>query len=567
VLTIINAFYSLPQYVIIGLVYFLLLSMLVLIVLIYWNKNDKSMKKGLHYREELFHTLYTHIDDVFVIYQVKTHKFEYISPNLEKILGLSLKSIEKDPFFLLKYTNLPGKEELYTYFSNTALGNDYEMEGEMIHPITHQKRWINFHLYPSMKQDEVNRYVIRISDITKEKQTQQVLKDALLSVQKANEAKKEFLSHISHELRTPINSILGMAQVASNSLEDKEKMENCLDKITYSSKNLLSLINNILDMSRIDSDKLLLTKEPFHLQQLIYALATLIRNQADINHQEFHLVKNYHNDYIIGDSLRLHQILENCLSNALKFTSTNGKIELEIKEIERFGNKSLYRFIISDNGKGMSQEYIERIFIPFEQEDSSIARKYGGSGLGMSIVQNLVTLMGGNIRISSQIGIGTIVTIDIVFEVFMENQERYSLELKEDNSEIEDISGHRVLVIEDNLINMEITCEFLKYANLSVETATNGKDAIELFENSEKGFFDVILMDVQMPELNGFETAKAIRRLSHPDAGSICIIAMTANVYQEDISLLLDCGMNYHIPKPIDIDQLHKIVRKAIKKQ
>jgi signal transduction histidine kinase/CheY-like chemotaxis protein len=422
-------------------------------------------------------------------------------------------------------------------------------------------------VYPVYAESILVRYIISIIDTTEKHEAQVALNNALINVQKANEAKKEFLSHMSHELKTPINSIIGMTQIASKSLTDRIKVENCLNKINIASNSLLDLINNILNLAKLDNDKIILIREPFHLHNTLIYISTLMHSQAEINNQEFKIELNdVKDEYIIGDKLRLVQILNNCISNSLKFTPSGGKISLQIKEIDRYTNKVVYCFNIIDNGKGMSEDYIERIFIPFDQEDSSIAQIYGGTGLGMAITKNLVELMGGTIDIKSKIGVGTSVSMNITFDLPETGLEPVLSGKKNSNLNSPSSSGKRVLVVEDNEINLEITCEFLKYMNMSVEAASTGLEALALFKASEPGHYDAILMDLQMPGLNGYDTTKAIRSSSHRDANRVCIIAMTADNFADDRSSL-ECGMNYHIAKPIDIDKLNLILHSLVLKE
>ena len=376
----------------------------------------------------------------------------------------------------------------------------------------------------------------------------------LLDVQKANEAKKEFISHISHELKTPINAIIGMIQIASLSLQDCEKAKGYLTKINITSNNLLNLINNILDVSNVDSDKLILTKEPFYFSEVLTLFSSMMNAQAELSNQDFvFIMDKIEDDYLLGDSLRLNQIFGNCLSNSFKFTPPGGKIKLEVSEIEKHANNALFRFIISDTGKGMSEEYIEHMFNPFEQEDNTISRNYGGTGLGMSIAKNLLSLMGGNISVTSKVNVGTIITIDIKFDIYKDTQEQTVEKEREADFTLSHSAEKRVLVVEDNLINSEITCSLLKLIKVEVESAMDGYEAIKLFENSKTGYYDVILMDLHMPELNGYETTKAIRKSVHPDAKNIYIIMMSADSIEQNISNM-EYGINDYITKPINIE-------------
>lgn len=528
------------------------------------------MNQSIYYREELLNSLCSNVDDLFLIYHLGKRVIEYVSPNTERIYGISGRNFRKNPFIFLNHTNVEFKEEMKRLFTSNIIKSHFETEFQLNNPKTHQINWLIFRVYPVYHWNNVIRYIICISDLTKEKQSQQLLKEALLNAQKANEAKKDFLSHMSHEIKTPINAIMGMTQIAANSLEDKGKVEKCLDKISEASGNLIAIVNNILEMAKIDSNNIMIASEQFSLLEFLNNFTEMISSQAELNHLRFDLkISNLSINYLLGDALRLSQVLSNCISNSLKFTQAGGSIKLVVTEGERYGNKVLYRFAIIDNGKGMSEEYVNRIFIPFEQEDSSIAQKYGGSGLGMSITKNIVTLMEGNINVKSKPGTGTTITIDLPFYIpenliLTEETEVPMNEIKP--LPVYDFSGYRILVVEDNEINLEIACEYLKFTKVSVDTAHSGLEAVKIFETSAESYYDLILMDIQMPDLNGYETTKRIRKSSHPNAKEICIAAMSADSYTEDIALTLESGMNYHIAKPIDINDFFHILDKILNK-
>ncbi len=544
----------------------IIISIIILIFSYYIKRKFGKMYQSLYYREELFHLLCTNIDDVIIIYHFGRHMIEYVSPNLERIYGINSRNFKKNPFILVNQANIHFKSEIRDLFTTNIVTSNHEVEFNLFHPKRKQLSTLLLRIYPVMNRQTVIRYIISVSDLTKEKQTQQVLKEALMGAQKANEAKKDFLSHMSHEIRTPINAINGMAQIASKCLDDRQKVENCLEKITDASKKLIELVNNILDMSKIDSNKLILSHEPFLFTEAITGYSDIMKTQADQYLLKYVLtIKNIVHNHLLGDSLRLLQVLGNCISNSLKFTSAGGNVRLEIEEQSLSGNKAIFRFVISDTGKGMSEEYIERLFIPFEQEDSTIARKYGGTGLGMSITKNLVNLMSGDIHVSSKVGAGTTITIHIPFDVMEEPMVREAA-VAEINSTEYDFSGAHVLVVEDNDVNTEVITEFLRYVRINPDTAKSAREAIRLFESSEPSYYHIILMDIQMPEMNGYEAVKLIRSSSRPDAGSVCIIAMSADSFAEDITRSLDCGMNYHIPKPVEMEQLYQLFYKILSK-
>ncbi len=558
------------DYIFIGLICFVLVitSIIILSFSLNVKKKFRNMYQSLYYREELFQLLCTNIDDIIIIYHFGKHRIEYVSPNLERIYGVSIQSFKKNPYILINQSDILFKNKIKALFTTNIVMTNHEIECTLFHPINKQFSTLLLRVYPVLSHQLVVRYIISVSDLTKEKQSQQALQEALINVKKANEAKKEFLSHMSHEIRTPINAVNGMAQIALNSLEDRQKVKHSLERIIDASKMLNELLNNILDMSKLDSNKIILNKEPFQITELISLFSDFMKAQADQYHINFEAtLKNIVHDHLLGDSLRLLQILTNCMSNSMKFTPAGGYTKIEIAEQSFGDNTAVYRFIMNDTGKGMSEKYMERLFTPFEQEDASIAREYGGTGLGMAITKNLITLMSGDIHVSSKPGAGTTITIEIPFEVMKISDIQEKIIVSAPTFREYDFRGHNILIVEDNDVNVEVIKEFLRYTGINPVIAKSGKEAIRLFEASESSCYSIILMDIQMPELNGYETAKRIRESSHPDANTVCIIAMSADYFAEDISESLSSGMNYHIPKPVDIDQLYQLLDKIINKK
>ena len=539
-----------------------------------------------------------------------------------------------------------------------------------------------------------------LTDRTEERRSNQALQDALTSAQKANDAKKDFLSRMSHEIRTPMNAIIGMTTIAAASIEDRSRVENCLEKISYSSKHLLMLINDVLDMSRIESNRMSINMEPFELFQFLNTFVSIVYPQANDKGLEF-VEKtagfSEHTTYI-GDSLRLNQILLNLTSNAIKFTPSGGKVSLEVTHLPTRSNKCWLRFTVTDTGIGMDEQGLSHLYKHFEQADASIAGKYGGTGLGMSITQNLVSLMGGYIKVKSKPGMGTTFTVELPFEqsnVDLQPLRENALESLEvlvaddeqdicehtvlllekmninaewvlsgteavervvsaqesghefdvcfidwkmpdidgvettrrirekvgpdtpiiiisayDWSEIEEevraagvnafiakpmfqssiynalvnvtngafgmtesnlkVEGHRLdgkrfLLAEDNKLNMEIVVTLLKMNGASVESVENGQEAVDRFLHTDPGYYDAILMDIQMPVMDGCEATKQIRACGRADAQNIPIIATTANAFEEDIATVMAAGMDAHIGKPLDIEELCSILFRLCK--
>ena len=529
------------------------------------------------------------------------------------------------------------------------------------------------------------------------KRQQKMLQDALLVAQKANDAKRDFLSRMSHEIRTPMNAIIGMSAVAFNYLDDKKRTADCLSKITFSSKHLLMLLNDVLDMSKIENGKLNIRQELFDLKNLVTSLADINYGLATAKGLAFEIViSGFKDELLLGDSMRVNQILLNLLSNAIKFTPKGGSVRLEIRMLRSASDKIWLRFIVKDSGIGMKKEFLEHLYEPFEQADNGIARKYGGTGLGMAITKNLVAIMDGTIEVESQEGAGTTFMVDLPFGVSKvdkktaaEMEEMRVLVVDDDNDTCEhaavllkgmgvnvdwalngfeaiekvrsaceddgrcydvcfidwcmpeldgietarrmrsyvgpdvliiiisaydwsgieeqakaagvnafiakpffasnlynmlltvsrkpelgfsavgnketyDFGGKKVLLVEDNELNMEIASELLKFVNLQVEHAENGKVAVNIFRNSKEKEYALIFMDIQMPLMNGYDAARCIRSSEHPAAGTIPIIAMTANAFNDDVQAAFDAGMNGHLAKPIDVEVLYKTIARYI---
>ena len=529
------------------------------------------------------------------------------------------------------------------------------------------------------------------------KRQQKILQDALLVAQKANDAKRDFLSRMSHEIRTPMNAIIGMSAVAFNYLDDKKRTADCLSKITFSSKHLLMLLNDVLDMSKIENGKLNIRQELFDLKNLVTSLADINYGLATAKGLAFEIViSGFKDELLLGDSMRVNQILLNLLSNAIKFTPKGGSVRLEIRMLRSASDKIWLRFIVKDSGIGMKKEFLEHLYEPFEQADNGIARKYGGTGLGMAITKNLVAIMDGTIEVESQEGAGTTFMVDLPFGVSKvdkktaaEMEEMRVLVVDDDNDTCEhaavllkgmgvnvdwalngfeaiekvrsaceddgrcydvcfidwcmpeldgietarrmrsyvgpdvliiiisaydwsgieeqakaagvnafiakpffasnlynmlltvsrkpelgfsavgnketyDFGGKKVLLVEDNELNMEIASELLKFVNLQVEHAENGKVAVNIFRNSKEKEYALIFMDIQMPLMNGYDAARCIRSSEHPAAGTIPIIAMTANAFNDDVQAAFDAGMNGHLAKPIDVEVLYKTIARYI---
>ena len=380
------------------------------------------------------------------------------------------------------------------------------------------------------------------------------------AAEQASIAKSEFLSRMSHEIRTPMNGIIGMTEIARQNSNDSEKVDDCLKKVSLSSKHLMSLINDVLDMSKIESGKIQLKNELFDLRLFLENIENIYSVQAEEKGIDFDISLSGKIDkFIVGDSLRLNQILTNLLSNAFKFTPNGGKIVLGIGELKHEEDTVLLRFSVKDTGIGIKEENLEKIFEAFEQENAEISHKFGGTGLGLSIVRRFSELMGGSVTVHSEYGKGAEFSVDLPFGV-TENSQMLDWKTNKtaDQSGIEnktyDFSGKHILLAEDNELNREIAVELLGAGTGAIiDEAEDGEMAVDIFAASEVNYYDLILMDIQMPHMDGFEATRRIRAMERPDAAKVPIFAMTANAFAEDEEKSRQAGMNAHLSKPLEI--------------
>lgn len=663
------------------------------------SRESKSIRE-IRYREYLFDLLSRNIDDMFFIYNKRTEIMEYVSANTKRLLGIEEAYFRRNPQALQDL--IPEEDQ--------AVLEQFRQPGNMEHGKSVELRlrfpsgelhWVCIHIYPELIRGKATHYIAVISDQTETIRTQQTLRDALASAQNANAAKKNFLSRMSHEIRTPMNAIIGMTAIAGANIRDLMRVEDCLEKIGYASKHLMMLINDVLDMSRIDEGKMTIAHETFSLESVAESITSIICPQAAAKGLTFTMpLVGLTNTLLIGDSMRLNQILLNLLSNSLKFTPEGGAVRLEICQLQTKNGRVRLRLTVSDTGIGMNKAFMDRMFLPFEQENASIGQKYGGTGLGMAITKNLVTLMGGIISVRSEPEQGSSIIVELEFDLpedaelsprprpqplkslnvmiadddrdccihtallldnlgirsdwVLNGQECVDRVLLAHNNgedydvclidwKMPDVDGvevtrrvrevvgqdmtiiiitaydwsaieqkardaganaflskpifastlynalcsatgsektadltssgepmeysalknHRVLLAEDNEINREIAVEVLQMAGLEVDCAVDGRQAVDRFL-SDKAGYDLILMDVQMPVMNGYEATETIRESCHPRAKTIPIIALTANAFQEDVSLAAKVGMDGHLAKPIEPKILYRLLEEKL---
>jgi signal transduction histidine kinase/CheY-like chemotaxis protein len=382
-----------------------------------------------------------------------------------------------------------------------------------------------------------------------------LLEKAADEANRANQAKTEFLSHMSHDIRTPINGIIGMVNIGIKNASNEERVRDCFKKISGAADHLLSLINDVLEMSRIESGKIEISNKPFELVELIDNCCSIIGGQLlDRDVKLIRDLGDLKHTYLMGDDLRVRQVFINIMGNAVKFTPDGGTITLRVNEVSQEDNRVNYCFEVQDTGIGMSEEFLTKIFEPFCQEDNGSRTTYKGTGLGMAITKQLVEHMGGTITVDSHLNQGSCFKVEMSFEISSEE-----VVVKRNLDEI-NFEGMKVLLVEDNELNMEIAQEILQDKGLQVTTAVDGEQAVQTFMVAKPGTFDAILMDIMMPKMNGYEATRAIRSSAHEEAASIPIIAMTANAYAEDVAKAFEAGMNAHISKPINMNHLFSVL-------
>ncbi len=502
-----------------------------------------------------------------------------------------------DDLIALSISTIPEewKDEFKAYFALESLYEAYE-RGESYVYLEHQQygvdnqlHWVSTHIMFTENphtDDVMGICVCRNVDARhkKEEEQKRMLKDALFLAEKANDSKSDFLSRMSHDIRTPMNAIIGMATIAAANAENPDKVKECLSKIGISSRFLLGLINDILDLSKIESGKMSINNEPFSLKVLLSDIESNARDMAKSKQQTFEFsVSGDVGDVYRGDKVRLEQIFMNLLSNANKYTDVGGAFHLNVSYIRRAEEWDIIQFVIEDNGQGISEEFLPRLFDPFTREADSNTRS--GSGLGLAIVQNLIHIMDGSIQVETKVGEGSRFIVEIPLRI-VDNIDAQKINpnplFEEDGTAAKaymaqifsnkgtskkfTFQGQHVLVVEDNEFNQEVAKTIMEMHELVVDVAENGYDAVETFKGTEKGHYIAIFMDIQMPGIDGYETTKRLRACGHPDAKTIPIYAMTANAFLTDIDKARQNGMNGHIAKPVDFDKVAQIIADIIQK-
>ncbi len=676
--------------IIVGALLFSIAAFIIVMILRKNRLNIKSKNTQILYRDEMFKKLSMNVDDVFLMVDAKTARVDYVSPNVEKLLGITVKQIKENIYVLGKLHPQDTEGQRSKHLKGLLVNEQREWDFEYVHKKTEEQRW--FHIIAMGSEiEKKQKCIIVMSDRTADRKMNQALSDAVSAAETANRAKSTFLSNMSHDIRTPMNAIIGFTTLAVSNIENQEKVRDYLGKILASSNHLLSLINDILDMSRIESGKIHLEETKVNLSDLLHDLKTIISGQIHAKQLELYMdAMDVTDEDIYCDKTRLNQVLLNLLSNAIKFTPAGGTVSVRLRQFPSTQKDcAQYEIRVKDNGIGMSQEFAQKIFDPFERERTSTVSKIQGTGLGMAISKNIVNMMGGTIEIKTQKNKGTEFIIRLMFRIQSEQHSvekiteleglkalvvdddfntcdsitkmlvkvgmrsewtlsgkeavlraKQSIELGDafhayiidwrlpdmngievtrqirslgddtpiiiltayDWSEIEveakaagvtafcakpmfmsdlretlmtalgqkkeqnnddvlpeadfNFKNKHILLVEDNELNSEIATEILTEYGFIVDTAENGAEALEKVSTSKPGTYDLVLMDVQMPVMNGYEATKCIRKLKDPALANISILAMTANAFDEDRKKALESGMDGFLSKPIVIKEL-----------
>ena len=541
---------------IVALVVLSIAAMVLLMVMHRGRTKLRRQNTAILYRDVLFEKLSQNVDDVFLLLDAQKHRADYVSPNIERLLGLTMKSVRKNigTLALLYPADFPGRTK--NYLEGLACGDQREWDTEFVHQKTGEHHW--FHVVAMGSEVEgQTKHILVLSDRTADRQANQALSDAVAAAENANRAKSTFLSNMSHDIRTPMNAIIGFSDLLEKHIDEKDRAVDYIAKIKSSSSFLLSLINYVLEMARIESGKASLKIELGSYSELINSLNAVFEPSLKSKNLSYLCYNTVEHDAILCDRTKIREILLNIISNSIKYTPEGGKISVKIEETPapRKGFAS-YRITVKDNGIGMSKEYLPHIFEEFTREHSSTESHITGTGLGLPIVKSLVNLMGGTIDVESELGAGTITTICLTFELPTEEQlaaHQHKDEILEQS--LQTLSEKRVLLAEDNDLNAEIVLTVLEENGIHAEHVKDGALCLKAVQNAPEDYYNVILMDIQMPNMNGYQAAEAIRALPGK-RGEIPIVAMTANAFEEDRRKALESGMNAHIAKPVDVSVL-----------
>ena len=562
----------------VGTVFLLLLWLCLLagILVLRIRHRDKESQRQFSCEKQFFADIYPAGDIIYMVLDREDKRLLYLSGNAERIWGISREKVFAD----IEALESVSTREYYREFMEKWRA--WDGDGQILQNFTVEKApgeltWYALTVTLAEKKDRV---LFRFRENTSEQAEIGRLREEIHRAQVDVQYKTDFLSNMSHEIRTPMNGILGMlalSRMSASRMDDHCKssreyaaISEYLEKAESLSQFLLGLINDILDMSRIESGKMELAKEPLDLFAFAEKLRAMFQKTIEEKGVTFKIeLLDFDVRRVIGDELRLSQVIVNFLSNAVKFTPAGGQITVTFRQMNRMNGKLHFMIRVRDTGKGITPEFLQRIFKPFEQETATIAKSYGGSGLGMAIADNMVKLMDGQIVVDSEVGKGSDFNVYLALPV----DESCPQEIPEQEVIVRDIpaeepkeekkhsvKGMKLLMAEDNEINAEISISILEEMGAQVERAVNGQEAVDMFKKHEPGYYDTILMDIQMPVKNGWEATAEIRSLDREDAKTIPIYALSADAFVEDKRRSVSIGMNGHISKPIDFDELVKTI-------
>lgn len=527
----------------------------------------KKTDAELLWRDTLADIMTRSLDSVYVILDKHNRNSVYVSPSIEHVFGI--KKETPQPLLAIQQIEQKESDDFSVDEIISLLPGQSQVKDSWIIPVGSSTAKMFQKTVHHVIRGDQDLLIFEFADHTHEQEIRENIEDALEIARSANAAKSSFLSNMSHDIRTPMNVITGLSKLMEHELENPVKMREYIQKIQTSSSHLLGLINDVLDMSKIESGETRLNVEKFNLIDQIEEISMLIRQQTVEHRQRFDTyTSNIKHENLEGDALRVRQVFLNILGNAVKYTPDNGKISFTVTEIACTSEScAKYRFVIADNGIGMKKDYLEHIFEPFSRQENSVTNRVQGTGLGMAITKNIVDMMGGTIHVDSVEGKGSSFEVILEFRIDRkaENTCQPSREtVKSRMIENEILKGKHFLCAEDNELNAEILKALLETEGASCEICPNGVEIVNRFTEIKPGEIDMILMDVQMPVMNGYEATKAIRRSRNLLGQTIPIVAMTANAFADDIQQSMDAGMNEHISKPMDLQRLKKVVAELL---
>ena len=551
--------------------FFFLLVMLLLFLCIYhlyWKEKRRAaaLERSILGERAFYRDFVTEKQAAFLLLEKEDLTVAYVSPNFRQITGLAPDAVKADIEVFQKLVDHSERRRIQAQLRVWDMEEPLTFETKYRQPGTPEECYAKVMLERSSEDGKILVSILNLSD---EYRARREIMEKLEIAEAESRTKTEFLSRMSHEIRTPMNGIIGMLSLLKAHLDDQVQAEDYLTRASELSQFLLSLINDILDMSRIENGKMELEQVPFSLSALAKKLDTMFRGTAEAKgiHWEIRL-QDFDVDYVIGDEMRLSQVIINFISNANKFTPAGGTVSVLFRQMGKIDGKLRLMIRVRDTGKGIKEDFIDKIFRPFEQEDASTAHNYGGSGLGMAIADNIIRLMNGQILVESKEGKGSEFKVYLALPIAgqqeiaersgfartMEEEAQHKKEL-----DAFSLNGCKILLAEDNDINAEIAMELLAMRGAVLTRAADGEEVLSMYRDSAPGTYDVILMDIQMPKIDGWEAAARIRKLDRPDA-DLPIFAMSANAFVEDRRHSLEVGMNGHINKPVDFEEVRRVI-------